>query len=65
MYGRDRNLDKAVEVFDMASNLGVPLDEKAYANLISYCGKAGNYILLIFKLEQEVYLFLCIFFFCR
>lgn len=42
MYGRDRNLDKAVEVFDMASNLGVPLDEKAYANLISYYGKAGN-----------------------
>ncbi|BBG98487.1 Tetratricopeptide repeat-like superfamily protein [Prunus dulcis] len=33
---------KAVEMFNTACSLGLSLDEKAYMNLISYCGKAGS-----------------------
>lgn len=29
-------------MFNKAGSLGVPLDEKAYMNLIGYYGKAGN-----------------------
>jgi hypothetical protein len=35
-------LDRAVEMFNKARSLGVPLDEKAYMNLIGYYGKAGT-----------------------
>lgn len=45
MYGRGRKLDKAVEIFNAARNLGVSLDEKAYMNLINYYGKAGIILL--------------------
>lgn len=48
MYGRGRNLTKAVEMFNLARTNGVALDEKAYTNLISYYGKAGNMIFLKF-----------------
>lgn len=47
MYGRGRKLEKAVEMFNMARNLGMALDEKAYTNLICYYGKAGNCLFLI------------------
>lgn len=41
VYGRGRKLERAVEMFNTARSLGLSLDEKAYMNLISYCGKAG------------------------
>uniref|UniRef100_A0A7N0TZ08 PROP1-like PPR domain-containing protein n=1 Tax=Kalanchoe fedtschenkoi TaxID=63787 RepID=A0A7N0TZ08_KALFE len=41
VYGRGRKLDKALEIFSEGRK-GVPLDEKAYTNLISYLGKAGR-----------------------
>lgn len=47
MHGRGRNLDKAMEMFNMAQNKGMTLDEKAYTNMISYLGKAGNTYILI------------------
>lgn len=46
VHGRRRNLDKAVEMFNMARSMGVPLDERAYSNLISCYGKAGNDLFL-------------------
>lgn len=51
MYGRGRKLDKAVEIFSAARDLGVSLDEKAYMNLISYYGKAG--IILLNSIEEK------------
>ncbi|THG09889.1 pentatricopeptide repeat-containing protein At5g27270 isoform X2 [Camellia sinensis] len=42
VYGRGRNLNKAVEMFNTARSMGVSLDEKAYTNLICYYGKAGK-----------------------
>lgn len=45
VHGRGRNLNKAVEVFNMAQSMGVALDEKAYTNMICYYGKAGNVLL--------------------
>ncbi|PQM41223.1 pentatricopeptide repeat-containing protein [Prunus yedoensis var. nudiflora] len=42
VYGRGRKLERAVEMFNTACSLGLSLDEKAYMNLISYCGKAGK-----------------------
>lgn len=42
MYGRGRKLDKAIDTFNMARDLGISLDEKAYTNMISYYGKAGK-----------------------
>lgn len=47
VHGRGRNLNKAVEVFNMAQSMGVALDEKAYTNMICYYGKAGN---MLFRL---------------
>lgn len=61
VYGRRRKLDKALEMFNTARSLGLSLDEKAYMNLVSFYGKAGNrlapfpcwliffYCLIIFK----------------
>lgn len=46
VHGQHQNLDKAVEMFNMARNMGVPLDEKAYSNLISCYEKAGNDLFL-------------------
>lgn len=43
MYGRGKKLEKALEIFNEARSKGIPLDEKAYTNLISYHGKAGNF----------------------
>lgn len=45
VHGRGRNLNKAVEVFNMAQSTGVALDEKAYTNMICYYGKAGKLLL--------------------
>lgn len=42
VYGRGRKLDKALEMFNTARSLGLSLDEKAYMNLVSFYGKAGN-----------------------
>lgn len=41
VYGRGRNLDKAVEIFNKAQGLGGPLDEKICTNMICRYGKAG------------------------
>ena len=41
VYGRGWKLDKAVEMFNAARSSGHSPDEKAYANLISFYGKAG------------------------
>lgn len=55
VYGRGRNLDKAVEMFNMAQSKGMTLDEKAYTNMIVYLGKAGNknIIIPLFELNFE------------
>ncbi|XP_057472012.1 pentatricopeptide repeat-containing protein At5g27270 isoform X5 [Actinidia eriantha] len=42
VYGQGRNLNKAVEMFNMARSTGVSMDEKAYSNLICCYGKAGK-----------------------
>ncbi|EPS66092.1 hypothetical protein M569_08684, partial [Genlisea aurea] len=42
VYGRNRNLDKAVEMFEMAGSSDEALDEKIYTNMISQYGKAGK-----------------------
>lgn len=44
VYGRGRNLDRAMEMFNVTRSMGIPLDEKIYTNLICYYGKAGMYL---------------------
>lgn len=42
VHGRGRELDKAMEIFNMAQHKGVALDEKTYTNMICHYGKAGT-----------------------
>lgn len=49
VYGRGRNLEKAVEMLNTACSLGLSLDEKAYMNMITFYGKAGKFISLVKK----------------
>ena len=41
VYGKGGKLDTAVEMFDTAQDLGLPIDEKIYTNMLSLYGKAG------------------------
>ena len=41
VYGKGGKLDKAVEMFHTAQELGLPIDEKIYTNMLSLYGKAG------------------------
>lgn len=41
VYGKGGKLDKAVEMFAAAQELGLPIDEKMYTNMLSLYGKAG------------------------
>lgn len=55
VYGRGRNLDKAVKMFDTARSRGISLDEKAYTNIICYLGKAGiNFFFDFIAVEERV-----------
>jgi len=42
VYGKGGKLDKAVEMFAAAQELGLPIDEKMYTNMLSLYGKAGQ-----------------------
>lgn len=42
VYGRGGKLNKAAEMFGTAGGLALPLDEKAYMNLIGFYCKAGT-----------------------
>lgn len=42
VYGKGGKLDKAVEIFVTAQELGLPIDEKMYTNMINLYGKAGQ-----------------------
>ena len=35
-------MDKSVEMFAAAQELGLPIDEKMYTNMLSLYGKAGQ-----------------------
>lgn len=56
MYGRGGNLTKAEEMFNLARANGVALDEKAYTNLISYYGKAGNILFEVFNAFKDEFI---------
>ncbi|KAL8167001.1 hypothetical protein V2J09_008500 [Rumex salicifolius] len=56
VYARRRNIDKAVEMFNLAEKLDVSLDERIYTNMISIYGKAGKIheaSLLFSKMQKE------------
>ncbi|KAL4566997.1 hypothetical protein LXL04_022567 [Taraxacum kok-saghyz] len=55
VHGRNRDVDKAIEMFNNARIKGMPLDEKAYTNIICYYGKAGrsDEASIVFKQMQE------------
>lgn len=59
MYGRGRNLDKAMEIFNMARSRGIPLDEKAYTNLICYYGKASKSLFAKWKNILGCFMYPC------
>jgi len=42
VYGKGGKLDKAVEMFAAAQELGLPIDEKMYTNMLSLYGKTGQ-----------------------
>nr|CAB3469239.1 unnamed protein product [Digitaria exilis] len=42
VYGKGGKLDRAVEMFASAQELGLPIDEKIYTNMINLYGKAGQ-----------------------
>jgi len=42
VFGKGGKLDKAVEMFAAAQELGLPIDEKMYTNMLSLYGKAGQ-----------------------
>jgi pentatricopeptide repeat protein len=45
VYGKGGKLDKAIEMFAAAQELGLPIDEKMYTNMLSLYGKAGQVLL--------------------
>jgi hypothetical protein len=45
VYGLGGKLDKATEMFTAAQELGLPIDEKIYTNMLNIYGKAGQFLL--------------------
>uniref|UniRef100_M8ASM3 Pentatricopeptide repeat-containing protein n=1 Tax=Aegilops tauschii TaxID=37682 RepID=M8ASM3_AEGTA len=43
VYGLGGKLDKAAEMFTSAQELGLPIEEKIYTNMLNFYGKAGRH----------------------
>ncbi|KAI4324874.1 hypothetical protein MLD38_030320 [Melastoma candidum] len=56
VYGRSRELNKAIEMVDIAHSFNLSLDEKAYMNLLRFCSRQGETekaTLLFSKMREE------------
>jgi pentatricopeptide repeat protein len=58
VYGKGGKLDKAVEMFDAAQELGLPIDEKIYTNMLSLYGKAGQVLMRCKEINYNLLFYL-------
>jgi len=59
VYGKGGKLDKAVEMFHTAQELGLPIDEKIYTNMLSLYGKAGQVLMRCKEINYKPMNFFC------
>jgi hypothetical protein len=53
VYGQGGKLDKATEMFTAAQELGLPIDEKIYTNMLNCYGKSGQFLPCVDKSEKN------------
>lgn len=58
VYGLRGKLEKATEMFTAAQELGLPIDEKIYTNMLNFYGKAGQSLLHRVKESKKITLFM-------